>query len=94
MIDKTNDINEVSWPLLIRYLNTIELKPHFEASIFPYVVRLSENQNGVLVRHWPTVIVDTSRNYSYALQWFALAIAVVAVALILSSNLINKFRGQ
>ena len=94
MIDKTNDITEVSWPLLIRYLNTLELKPHFEASLFPYVVRMDENQHGVLVRHWPTVIVDTSRNYSYALQWFALAIAVVAVALILSSNLISRFKNS
>ena len=89
LADKTNNVKEVRWPLLIRYLNTLELKPYFGKPLFPYVVRLDADQDGVLVRHWPTVIVDTSRNFSYALQWFALAIAVIVVTLVLSSNVLD-----
>jgi surfeit locus 1 family protein len=85
----TNAIDEVKWPLVIRYLNMDELAPHFQSPLFPYVVRLAENQPGVLVRHWPVVLVDSGRNFSYALQWLAMAIAVIAVSLILSSNLLK-----
>jgi cytochrome oxidase assembly protein ShyY1 len=76
----------MTWPLVIRYLNMDELAPEFQAPLFPYVVRLAENQPGVLIRHWPVVLVDSGRNFTYALQWFAMAIAVIAVSLVLSSN--------
>ncbi len=66
-----------------------ELAPHFSSPLFPYAVRLAEGQPGVLVRHWPVVLVDSGRNFSYALQWFAMAIAVIAVSLILSSNVLQ-----
>jgi len=83
------DLNESRWPLEIRYLNTLELAPLFEESIFPYEVRLDEGQEGIFVRHWPTVYVDTGRNYSYALQWWSMGIAVLIVAFILSSNILQ-----
>jgi cytochrome oxidase assembly protein ShyY1 len=89
MATKLNNIKEIKWPLLIRYLNIAELGPLFDLPVFPYVIRLNEGQPGVLVRHWPAVMVDTGRNISYALQWFAMAIAVIIVSLILSSNILN-----
>lgn len=81
----------VRWPLLIRHLNVSELQSLFSSPLFPYVLRLNEGQPGVLVRHWPAVNVDTGRNFSYAMQWFAMAIALGAVALFLSSNLLQLF---
>ncbi|MES2627200.1 MAG: SURF1 family protein [Pseudomonadota bacterium] len=81
--------HDLAWPLVIRYLNMEELAADFQSPLFPYVVRLAENQPGVLIRHWPVVLVDSGRNFSYALQWFAMAIAVIAVSLILSSNLLR-----
>jgi surfeit locus 1 family protein len=94
MAAKTNEKPGTEWPRVMRYLNTTELAPLFDAPLFPYVIRLAEGQEGVLVRHWPTVMVDTGRNFSYALQWFAMAIAVVLVSLILSSNLLQLLRQQ
>lgn len=75
-----------TWPRVQRHLNVDELTPLFDAPLFPYVVRLAENQPGVLVRHWPQVLVDSGRNFSYALQWFAMAISVAAAGLFLGSN--------
>lgn len=90
MANKTNDIDlkTVKWPLLIRFLNTLELDPLFDESIFPYEVRLDEDQPGVLIRHWPTVMVNTGRHYSYALQWFAMSIALLIASFVLSSNIL------
>jgi surfeit locus 1 family protein len=75
------------WPRVQRHLNAEELAPLFAAPLFPYVVRLAEKQPGVLVRHWPLVLVDSGRNFSYALQWFAMAIAVALASLYLGSNI-------
>ncbi|MEX1033867.1 MAG: SURF1 family protein [Cellvibrionaceae bacterium] len=86
---RKNNIETVKWPLLLRHMNTDELQPLFSSPLFPYVVRLNEGQSGVLVRHWPEVQVDAGRNFSYALQWFSMAIAVAVVSLILSSNILT-----
>ncbi|MEY4641675.1 MAG: hypothetical protein RLZZ227_1669 [Pseudomonadota bacterium] len=80
------------WPLAMRYLNTTELAPLFDAPLFPYVIRLAEEQPGVLIRHWPLVQVDSGRNFSYALQWFSMAIAVAIVSLVLSSNALQLWQ--
>lgn len=89
---KKNDIGEVKWPLLIRYINSEELQRLFSDTLFPYVVRLNKGQSGVLVRHWSEVALDTGRNFSYALQWFSMAIALAMVGLIVSSNILTLFR--
>jgi cytochrome oxidase assembly protein ShyY1 len=79
---------------VLRYPNMDELTPLFAAPLFPYVVRLAEGQPGELVRFWPVVSVDSGRNFSYALQWFAMAIALSLVSLILSSNLLQAWQRQ
>lgn len=89
---RTNELVNESWPLTTRYLNINELSRYFDSSIFPYVIRLGLGQPGVLVRHWPAVTANTSQNFSYALQWFSMAIAVFIVSLILSSNILTLMK--
>lgn len=84
--EQPGDPLAAEWPRVQRHLNTAELAPLFDAPLFPYVVRLAAAQPGVLVRHWPLVLVDSGRNFSYALQWFAMAIAVALASLFLASN--------
>ncbi len=93
---QTNTRWDLPWPLLIRYLNIAEIAPLFNVPVFPYVVRLAPQQPGVLLRHWPVVLVDSGRNFSYALQWFSMALALILVSLLLSTNLLKLMaaRGQ
>ncbi len=91
---KANENLKLQWPLVMRYLNTTELAPLFDTPLFPYVIRLAEKQPGVLIRHWPIITVDSGRNFSYALQWFAMAIALALVSLILSSNVLQLSRAH
>jgi surfeit locus 1 family protein len=85
-VSRKNQTLSNSFPLVRRYVNITELSANFEQELIPYVVRLAEGQLGILVRFWPEVFVQTSQHFSYALQWFAMAIAVVIVSLILGSN--------
>ena len=57
-------------------------------------VRLTEEQAGVLVRHWPAVNADVNQNLSYALQWFSFALLVLFISLLASSNLWALLRGR
>lgn len=86
------DLSMPKWPLEIRWLNTLELAPLFTESIFPYEVRLDDDQPGLFIRHWPTVYVDTGRNFSYALQWFSMSIALLIVTFVLSSNILQLMK--
>lgn len=89
---RRNTSQNSDWPLIRRYVNMDELADFFDAPLFPYVVRLMPEQEGVLVRHWPETVVVTDRHFSYALQWFAMAIAVLVVSLLLSSNVRELWR--
>ena len=90
-----SQIDPRNWPLRVRGLELDILAGVFGEELFPFTVRLTENQPGAFVRHWPAVSADTAgytQNLSYALQWFAAAFAVLAVSLLASSNLWSLLR--
>ena len=83
------------WPLRVRSLEIDVLSAVFGEELFPFSVRLTENQPGVFVRHWPAVSADIAgfgQNLSYALQWFAAALLVALAGLLASSNLWSLLR--
>lgn len=87
-------IDAGSWPLEVRSVEIDVLETLYNEPLFPYVVRLTEDQPGTLVRHWPQTFVDINTNLSYALQWFLFALIVVLVSVIASSNLLALLRGS
>lgn len=90
-----SEIDPQNWPLRVRGLEPEVLADVFGEELFPFSVRLTEEQPGVFVRHWPAVSADTAgytQNLSYALQWFAAAFAVLVISLLASSNLWSLFR--
>ena len=89
------EMDPSNWPLRVRGLELDALAEVFAEELFPFSVRLTEDQPGVLVRHWPAASADSAgytRNLSYALQWFAAAFAVLLVGLLASSNLWSLLR--
>ena len=91
----SSEIDPQNWPLRVRGLEPEVLAGVFGEELFPFSVRLTEEQPGVFVRHWPAVSADTAgytQNLSYALQWFAAAFAVLVISLLASSNLWSLFR--
>ena len=90
-----SEIDPQNWPLRVRGLELEVLAGVFGEELFPFSVRLTEEQPGVFVRHWPAVSADVAgytQNLSYALQWFAAAFAVLVISLLASSNLWSLFR--
>lgn len=74
------------WPLRFRSLDINRAAELMERPLLPWVVRLGANEQGVFARHWPAVTVNTRIHIQYALQWFGMALIVLAVAFLMSSN--------
>jgi len=83
----SSQIDPSQWPLRVRNIQIDILQAIFDQALFPYVVRLTADQPGMLVRHWRETNVDINTNLSYAFQWFTFAALVVLAGILASSNL-------
>lgn len=74
------------WPLRFRSLDIVRAAELMERPLLPWVVRLGVNEPGVFARHWPAVTVNTRMHVQYALQWFGMALIVLVITFLMSSN--------
>jgi surfeit locus 1 family protein len=78
------------WPKLIQTLDIAELArlSGIEAndSLFGYSVRLAEATPGVLKRNWSVISTTPEKHRGYAVQWFAMAAALVLLYLYYSTR--------
>lgn len=81
-----------AWPLLLRRLDRDQVEAALERQLLPVVARLEAGQPGVMIRHWPAQTVDTSVNVNYALQWFAMALGLLLISLLVSTNVVSLLR--
>lgn len=88
-----SEIDASNWPIFMRNLEINVISEILGEEVFPFEVRLTNEQDGALVRHWPAVSADVNQNLSYALQWFSFGLLVLFVALLASSNLWALLRG-
>jgi cytochrome oxidase assembly protein ShyY1 len=49
-------------------------------------VRIDEGNLGVEQRYWPVVNMAPSKHRAYAVQWFAMAAAVLIIVLLTNTN--------
>ena len=85
------ELRDVEWPLITKDIGVTNLKDIFDGPIYPYLVRAGEDVPGVLVRYWPVINPDLGMHFSYAMQWFGMALSVLAVFFIACSGLKDRF---
>ena len=56
------------------------------AQVFDYSIRLAEATPGVLLRNWPVISTTPEKHRGYAVQWFAMAAALVLLYLYYSTR--------
>jgi surfeit locus 1 family protein len=88
----SSQMNTTTWPIQMRGLDMDVVTDLLEEELFPFVVRLTEDQPGVLVRNWPAVNVNINTHLTYALQWFVFALVVLAGSLLASTNILSLLR--
>jgi len=83
-----------TWPIRLHRFNVEGFKEFFGNPLFPYEVRLEKGSQGVLERYWPTIHLRPESSMSYAFQWFAMALAVLVVVIVKSTNIVELIRDR
>ena len=75
---------ESGWPRRIGRLNVPGLARELDMTVLPVIVRLRDGSPSALTAQWPVVNITPEKNIAYAIQWFAMSIALVLFYLALS----------
>ncbi len=75
---------DAPWPRVIQYLDFNAIAVWLRAQVPPLVVRMDAEEDGGYLRNWSALPFSADRHLAYAVQWFALALAVVVVFVLLS----------
>lgn len=75
---------ENGWPRRIGRFNVPGLARELDVTVLPMIVRLREGSPSALTAQWPVVNITPEKNIAYAIQWFAMSIALVLFYLALS----------
>ena len=89
----SSQIDPSQWPLRMRSFEIDVISEILGEPVFPFQVRLTSEQPGVLVRHWPAVVADVNQHLFYAVQWFGLGLLLAFIAVLASSNLWQLMKG-
>lgn len=68
------------WPKRARYPTVDDIAAELETDVLPFVMLLDPEPSSAYVRDWRPRESGPMTHYGYALQWFALALGVLAIA--------------
>lgn len=94
MNQAANLVEEPPWPIIVQVADPVLLQLELDRSLYPHVIRLAPDDPNALPRDWPVTTILPQRHWGYALQWFAMAIAVVIAWLAFSVKRGNDDRDQ
>ncbi len=72
------DTDTGDWPKLLQRIDVDAMQGALGTTLFPWTVRLEDGQAGGLGIHWQTTHAGPMRHIGYAVQWWAMAAALVA----------------
>lgn len=75
------------WPEVAQNLEFDRLSQRLGLALPTYSLRLEASAPGALATGWDVVNVEPQRHTAYAVQWFALSLALVVLSLFANSNL-------
>lgn len=70
--------------VVIEQINVKIIEQFLHKSVYPFIIRLYPEQSVKYRRDWPIVAMPPERHYGYAVQWFAMALAVLILWLALN----------
>jgi cytochrome oxidase assembly protein ShyY1 len=70
------------FPLLIQQVDLSRLAALTGLTLQPFIVALESDPQSIFKNNWQPVVMPPEKHFGYAIQWFGLAIAAVAIYLI------------
>lgn len=72
------------FPAIVQQIDIPKMIATVGERIYPFVIRLEPGQLGALPRYWPSTVMSPEKHRGYAVQWFAMALAVLIAWLFFS----------
>jgi len=79
----------IGWPKVVQQVNPEDFAHMLHYPVLPFIVLQDENDAHGFARQWKAVSMSPERHTSYAVQWFALAAALVIIYLVVNIKPIN-----
>lgn len=77
------DSGSIAWPRLIQYLDFNELSARSGYELLPLTLRMEAKQADAYQAEWIVYASSPKRNYGYAFQWFAMALALLVIFIVM-----------
>ncbi len=72
------------WPALMQWVNLTDIENKSGLKLLPYIFLLDEKDQSGYIRDWKPVVMQPEKSTSYAVQWFALALALVIIYIVVN----------
>lgn len=82
------------WPAVVRFIDIKELRAETKLNLLPFLLLLDPKSQYGFVREWKFVNMPPEKHISYAVQWFAMAFALLVIYLVVNFKRINKSETQ
>ena len=82
------------WPALVQWINVKDIENKSGLKLLPYLFLLDKDNATGYVRDWKPVFMRPEKSTSYAVQWFALALALLIIYIVVNLKKIESESGD
>lgn len=92
LLDAQN--NTQSWPKIIMALDRKTMEQQLGEPLLPRYLRLDESSPGALFTGWQPINISADKHLGYAVQWFAMALAMAIWFIFINTNVLVYWRSR
>ncbi len=70
---------DLHWPRVIQFIDYAVIAERLGKPVYPALLMLSQTQTNGYLRNWRPVLEGPAKHYSYAVQWFLMALASIVL---------------
>lgn len=78
------------WPAVVRWVDIKAIKQETKLNLVPFMLLMDSGSQYGFVRHWQFINMPPAKHLSYAVQWFAMALVLVIIYLIVNLKHVSK----
>ena len=84
LLKKTSLERNNNWPLVTQAIEIKNFEEKLKKNIYPIIIWLDKNNKNCLACDWHLVVMTPAQHTAYAVQWFALALTLFIICIILN----------
>ena len=87
---KETALADGKWPKVLQQTDLKVIQQHYKQEVLPFVVLLNAQETSKFVRNWQPVVMAPEKHMAYAVQWYLLGFAALAVFIIAQRNKLKR----